>query len=46
MKPDTRAGSTIGSVMVKATQKRPAPSIAAASSTSEAMRASVLATMM
>ncbi len=46
MNPDTRAGSTIGNVMVIATQSRPAPSTAAASSTSDAMRASVLATMM
>jgi len=46
MKPLTMAGVTIGSVTVNATRRRLAPRIAAASSRSEAMSASVLAIMM
>ena len=46
MKPLTTAGATRGSVTVRAMAKRPAPRMAAASSRSEAMRASVLAIMM
>ena len=46
MNPLTTAGATMGSVTVRATISRPAPRIAAASSRSEAIRASVLAIMM
>jgi hypothetical protein len=46
MKPLTSAGATIGRVTVQATTSRPAPRIAAASSRSEAISASVLAIMM
>jgi hypothetical protein len=46
MKPLTSAGATMGSVTVRATVRRPAPRMAAASSRSEAMSASVLAIMM
>jgi hypothetical protein len=46
MKPLTSAGATIGTVTVRATARRPAPRIAAASSRSEAISASVLAIMM
>ena len=46
MKPLRIAGSTMGSVMVRATWKRPAPRMEAASSRSEAMRPRVLAIMM
>ena len=46
MKPLTSAGATRGSVTVRAIDRRPAPRMAAASSRSDAMSASVLATMM
>jgi hypothetical protein len=46
MKPLTSAGATIGSVTVRATASRPAPSMAAASSRSEPINASVFAIMM
>ncbi len=46
MKPLRIAGRTIGSVIVRATQTRLAPRIAAASSMSEAISSSVLTTMM
>jgi hypothetical protein len=45
MKPLRTAGSTIGSVMVRATCRRPAPRMAAASSRSEAMSPSVFVIM-
>jgi hypothetical protein len=46
MKPLSTAGATSGMVIVSATERRPAPRMAAASSRSEAIRSSVFAIMM